>query len=155
MWNPDRGRAKLSSASAAPADYFELTFNAEAYKPYRLWMRGKADNNAWTNDSVFVQFSSSLDYYGAALARIGSSDAMVVSLEACSGCGVSGWGWEDNGYGGAGLYIHFATSGTQTIRVQRREDGVSIDQIVLSPATYLNTPPGALKIDTTILPKTP
>jgi hypothetical protein len=34
-----------------------------------------------------------------------------------------------------------------------REDGLSIDQIVLSPASYLNTAPGALKDDTTILGK--
>jgi hypothetical protein len=34
-----------------------------------------------------------------------------------------------------------------------REDGVSIDQVVLSPATYLTRAPGALKNDTTILPK--
>jgi hypothetical protein len=38
------------------------------------------------------------------------------------------------------------------VRVQTREDGLSIDQIVLSPATYLATAPGALKNDTTILP---
>jgi len=35
-----------------------------------------------------------------------------------------------------------------------REDGLSIDQIVLSPSTYLNAAPGALKNDNTILPKT-
>lgn len=154
MWNPDRGRAKLTTPSASPADYFELTFNAEAYRPYRLWMRGKADNNAWTNDSVFVQFSSSLDYYGAAINRIGTAEAMTVSLEACSGCGVSGWGWEDNGYGGAGLYIHFQTAGPQTIRVQRREDGISIDQIVLSPYNYYTSSPGSTTNDGTILPST-
>jgi hypothetical protein len=40
-----------------------------------------------------------------------------------------------------------------TLRIQPREDGVSIDQIVLSPSTYLFTSPGALKNDTHILPK--
>ena len=30
--------------------------------------------------------------------------------------------------------MYFATTGPQTIRIQRREDGISIDQIVLSPA---------------------
>ena len=34
-----------------------------------------------------------------------------------------------------------------------REDGVSIDQVVLSPASYLTRAPGALKNDTTILAK--
>ena len=47
--------------------------------------------------------------------------------------------------------IYFETSGAQTLRVQRREDGVSIDQIVLSSATYLTAAPGAGKWDTTML----
>jgi hypothetical protein len=76
-------------------------------------------------------------------------------LEDCASCGVSGWGWQDNGYGAGvmGPLIHFAASGPQTIRIQTREDGLSIDQIVLSPETYVNSAPGALKNDTTIVPK--
>jgi len=49
----------------------------------------------------------------------------------------------------------YFTAGPQTIRIQGREDGISIDQIVLSPDTYLTTSPGATKNDTTILSKTP
>jgi PKD repeat protein len=52
-----------------------------------------------------------------------------------------------------GPQIYFQTTGQQTIRVQEREDGMSIDQIVLSPSTYLTNSPGALKNDNTILPK--
>src|SRR6187431_892706 len=54
--NPDAGQAKLANALAAPANYFEMTFTPEAGRAYHLWIRGKAQNNAWTNDSVFVQF---------------------------------------------------------------------------------------------------
>ena len=77
-----------------------------------------------------------------------------MNLEDCSDCGISGWKWQDNGYGAGvlGPVIRFSTTGTQTIRVQTREDGLSIDQIVLSPSTYLNDAPGALTNDTTILP---
>ena len=72
-----------------------------------------------------------------------------------SGCGLSGWGWQDNGYGAGvmGPDIYFATTGRHTIRVQVREDGLGIDQIVLSPGTYLTKSPGALKSDTTIVPQ--
>ncbi|HEX8184541.1 MAG TPA: hypothetical protein VF747_07310, partial [Blastocatellia bacterium] len=75
--------------------------------------------------------------------------------EDCSGCGLRGWGWQDNGWGVGvmGPLIYFQTTGAQTIRVQVREDGLSIDQIVLSPATYLNASPGALKNDIVILPR--
>ena len=50
--------------------------------------------------------------------------------------------------------IYFASSGAQTIRVQTREDSLSIDQIVLSHTTYVNSSPGALKSDTRILTPT-
>ena len=150
VWNPDAGTAKLTVASAAPASYFDLSFTAEAGRAYRLWVRGQAERDAWVNDSVFVQFSGSVNQYGAPVFRIGSTDATVVSIEEGSGMGLSGWGWQDNGYGGPGPLVYFAVSGPQTIRIQQREDGISIDQIVLSPVTFLNTAPGASKNDTRI-----
>lgn len=151
--HPDAGAAKLSSALANPAHYFELTFNAQAGVPYRLWIRGKADNNYWGNDSVFAQFSGSVTTTGASQFRIGTSSAATLNIEDCSGCGLSGWGWQDDGYGAGvlGPDIYFAASGAQRIRIQTREDGLAIDQIVLSPSRYLAQSPGALKNDTTIL----
>jgi hypothetical protein len=151
--NPDSGAAKLGAALAQPANYFELTFNATAGVPYRLWMRGKADRNYWGNDSVFAQFDGSVNASGSAEFRIGTTGATSINIEDCSGCGIAGWGWQDNGWGVGvmGPLIRFSRSGTQRIRVQPREDGLAIDQIVLSPSRYLNAPPGALKNDTTIL----
>ena len=64
--HPNAGAAKLAQALAQPANYFEQTFTAEADVPYRLWVRGKAQSNYWGNDSVFVQFSTSVDDAGAA-----------------------------------------------------------------------------------------
>jgi hypothetical protein len=84
---------------------------------------------------------------------LGSDSATWVSLEDCSGCGEQGWGWNDNAYGAFAPPIYFATSGPQTIRVLRREDGISIDQIVLSAGRYLNASPGLAKNDTTIVSK--
>ncbi len=52
-----------------------------------------------------------------------------------------------------GPVIYFATSGPQTIRIQQREDGLSIDQIVLSPSLFLDAAPGSLHNDVTILSK--
>jgi phosphatidylserine/phosphatidylglycerophosphate/cardiolipin synthase-like enzyme len=153
--NPNASAARIDTPLANPSSYFEMTFNAEAGRPYRLWLRGKADNNYWGNDSVHAQFSRSVTSTGSSVYRIGTTSATLVNLEDCSGCGISGWGWQDNGYGSGvmGPLIYFETSGTQTIRIQVREDGFSIDQIVLSPDTYLTTSPGALKNDSVILPK--
>jgi len=146
---------KIVDPLATPTHYFEMAFNAQAGAAYRLWIRGKAENDFWGNDSVFAQFSDSVDN-GAAVYRIGTASATTINLEDCSGCGLSGWGWQDNGWGVGvmGPLIYFANSGTHTLRFQVREDGLSIDQIVLSPNTYLNSSPGLLKNDTTILPKT-
>jgi hypothetical protein len=130
-----------------------MTFNAQAGRAYRLWIRGKAQNDYWGNDSVFVQFSGSVNSSGGAVYRIGTTAATEYNLENCSGCGLRAWGWQDNGWGVGvmGPPIYFQTTGAQTIRVQVREDGLSIDQIVLSSATYLNASPGGLKDDNTIL----
>ena len=154
-WNPDAGLAKVVTASATPSDYIELTFNAEQGRAYRLWMRGRAERDDWSNDSVHVQFSGSVDAQGAVIYRIGTTSAAEYNLESCKGCGLSGWGWEDNGWGVnvLGPTIYFAVTGPQTIRLQRREDGVSIDQIVLSSGTYLTSAPGGTKNDATILQK--
>jgi PKD repeat protein len=155
LWNPNKGAAKRTTALAAPVDYVELTFNAEAGKPYRLWLRGKAEGDHWGNDSVFVQFSGSVNQSGAAVFRSGTTAAAEVNLEDASGAGLSGWGWQDNGWGVGvlGPVIYFQTTGPQTMRIQVREDGLSIDQIVLSPKNYLTTPPGGLKNDVVILPQ--
>jgi regulation of enolase protein 1 (concanavalin A-like superfamily) len=149
--NPDLGVPKLAEALPAPANYFELTFTADAGTPYHLWLRARAQDDGYFNDSVFVQFSDSLNASGAPAWRIGSTSSTSVVLEDCYACGVSGWGWQDNFYGGLAAPIYFASSGTHTIRIQVREDGLSIDQIVLSASTYLNSPPGSATNDTTIL----
>jgi len=156
LHNPDLGAAKITTASPSPADYFDVTFNAVAGTQYRIWLRGRADNDYWGNDSVFVQFSGSLNTSGQAAYRIGTSSALEVNLEDCSGCGLSGWGWQDDGWGIGvlGPTISFQTTGAQTLRIQTREDGFAIDQIVLSSYAYLFSSPGALKNDTTILPST-
>ena len=151
MANPDAAAAKLTTALANPANYFEVTFQAEAGVAYHFWMRGKADKNAWANDSVYVQFAGSVDAAGAPINRIGTTGAATVSIEDGTNAGLSGWGWADDSYSGFGSAMYFATSGTQTLRIQVREDGVSLDQIVLSADRYATVAPGATKNDTTLL----
>ncbi|MGA9771367.1 MAG: IPT/TIG domain-containing protein, partial [Blastocatellia bacterium] len=156
LFNPDAGQAKVAIPAANPTSYFEMTFTAQAGTPYHMWFRSKALNDNPFNDSVHIQYSDSVDQNGAATYRIGTTTSTEMNLEECSGCGLSGWGWQDNGWGGVGvlgLPIYFQTSGQHTIRVQVREDGISIDQIVLSKGTYLSASPGAAKNDTTILGK--
>jgi hypothetical protein len=154
-WIPDNAVPKVTTAAANPASYVEFTFNAEAGRPYRLWMRGKAERDEWSNDSAHVQFSGSVDAQGAPVYRIATTASTTFMIESCTGCGLAGWGWEDNGWGAGvlGPAIYFAATGPQRIRVQNREDGLSFDQIVLSAERFLYNAPGAGKLDTTIVDK--
>ena len=141
----------------SPVNYIDFVFLADPTQTYKLWIRGKADGNSWANDSVHIQFSDAVDVNGNPVAPIGSTSALVFNLEECSGCGVSGWGWEDDGWGARdrpGILIRFPAGGRQRIRLQTREDGLSIDQVVLSAEKYLTSRPGSAKNDTTILPRT-
>lgn len=151
--HPNADAAKQRRPLADPRHYFEMTFDAEANKPYHLWIRGKAEDNNWSNDSVFVQFSESLGADGSSVYRIGTTSAASVTIEDGIARGLRGWGWQDNGWQSLGRSIYFAQDGAQTIRIQTREDGLRIDQIVLSSDTFIDSAPGSLRDDTTILPK--
>ena len=146
---PNKARAKVVTAVAAPADYLELTFTADANTPYHLWVRMRAETNSYANDSFHVQFTN------VATGAIGTTSSQVVNLEDASKLGVAAYGWQDNGYGAGvlGPDIVFSRAGTQRLRIQNREDGFVIDQIVLSSGTYLRKSPGLLKNDQTWVPE--
>lgn len=151
MRSADQGWATPDMPLAAPENYFDLTFDASANTPYRVWLRLRAGGNSKWNDAVWVQFSDAL-VNGQAAYRTGTSSALLVNLEACDRCGVSGWGWQNTAYWlPQNTVVTFAKSGSQRIRIQTREDGVEIDQVVLSAAKYMSGAPGSAKSDTTIL----
>jgi len=155
--NPDAGAATVTAPSPSPASYVEMSFTADGGVPYRLWIRGKARNNAGNNDSLWVQFNDAVTSASSTTPtyQIGTTSGTWVNLQDGSGATNLDWGWQDNGYGGFGPQIFFGSSGTHTLRIQPREDGFSIDQIVLSRSatTYLNASPGGQKGDTLILPE--
>jgi hypothetical protein len=151
VWHPNANAPKQTEPLANPVNYFDLGFLADPTQEYKLWIRMKAEGDNWANDSVFVQFTGAKDAAGNPIYQIGTTSALAVNLEECSNCGVSGWGWEDDGWGAVnrnGVTLHFPAGGPQTIRIQTREDGVSIDQIVLSSEKYKTTRPGTAKDDT-------
>ena len=153
--NPNAWQAKIAPALASPANYFETSFTATAGVAYHIWLRMRAQSNSLSNDSVYVQFDDSVDANGAPFARIGStSSAEYVLQNGPSGSSPHGWGWTDNGWTSFGSNVMFGSSGNHTVRVQQREDGAIVDQIVISPDAYLTSPPGWRRDDATILPAT-
>ena len=154
--DPNAGAPKLAAPLASPTSYMSVGFIADPTQTYKLWIRGKADNNSWSNDSVFLQFSGATDVDGTAVYRTGTTSGLSVNLEQCSGCGLSGWGWRDERWGptlnAEPVLLRFPEGGAQQLVIQSREDGLSIDQIVLSAETYRIAPPGPPKNDTTLVP---
>lgn len=156
VFYPNAGVPK-SSAPVATTGSVGIVFIADPTQTYKLWVRLKAENDNWANDSVWLQFSGATDTAGRAVYEIGSTSWMAVNLEECSGCGISGWGWEDDGWGARnvnGGLLRFPDGGYRWLSIQVREDGVSVDQIVLSAERYRTARPGTAKGDTTILPAT-
>ncbi|HEY1911253.1 MAG TPA: carbohydrate-binding protein [Vicinamibacterales bacterium] len=150
----DKGWSQTAAPLASPADYFEFTFTASANTPYRLWFRLRAGANSKFNDSVFAQFSDAV-VGGAKAWGIGTTSGLTLNLQSCDGCALSGWGWLEGAYWlSQASTITFASTGSHTLRIQTREDGVALDQVVLSPSTYLSASPGAVVSDHTIVSKT-
>jgi hypothetical protein len=162
VWDANVGGPKVTTPMLNPPNQFTLRFFADPTQVYKLWIRLKADGNSFANDSVWVQFTGAANLAGVQKYQTGTTAGLAVSLEECSGCGVADWGWEDDGWGAPntnGVLLRFPQSlnpdrDPQTILIQTREDGVSIDQIVLSAEKYLTARPGTAKRDATILRST-
>jgi hypothetical protein len=58
------GQPKVTTPSAAPAGYVDVSFVATNTETYKLWVRLKADGNSWANDSLWLQFSGAVDANG-------------------------------------------------------------------------------------------
>lgn len=154
LTTPDAGWSNTSGPLATPAHFAEFAFAADANTNYRLWIRIRAGANSKYNDSIFAQFSDAIDGSGAPLYRIGTTNGLVINLQSCNGCAMSGWGWFNSAYWlQQSSTVRFATSGPRTLRLQTREDGFQIDQVILSPVTFATQAPGPIMNDQTIVPK--
>ena len=155
LTSADRGWANTGAPLASPPDSFDFSFSAPSMTSYHVWLRMRAGANSKYNDSVYVQLSDAVDGNGAPLYTMGTRNGLAVNLATDSGGGsLGGWGWQDGAYWlTQSTTLRFASSGTHTLRIQTREDGAQIDQVVLSASTYLTASPGQVTTDMTIVPK--
>ena len=141
--NPNAGAARLDTPLANPAHYFEMSFTARPAGPTvsgcaarRLTTRATTTRSM--RSSTAVSMREGLRATESARPRGHTSTWKRLTAPASTaGDGRT----TDSAPGVLGPVIYFSASGTQTIRVQVREDGFSIDQIVLSPDTFLNSAP--------------
>jgi hypothetical protein len=150
----DAGVVNADSPLAAPTDYVDISFNAAAGTQYTVWLRLRASNNSRSNDSVWLQFSDARVNGSPAYVIGGTSGLLVALATDGTGSGLNQWGWQNGAYWlSQAATVTFANSGQHTLRVQVREDGVQLDQVVLSSSTYLSESPGQESGDLTIVPK--
>jgi PKD repeat protein len=145
----DLGMGAAAAPLVSPQHYFDVTFTAKGNTPYRIWLRMAALNNSKWNDSVWVQLSDALNGQGQAVYRLGTTSGLLVNLATeATGTKISGWGWQNTAYWlNQTTVVTFEADGAHTLRVQTREDGVRIDQVVISPLSYLETAPGPVAND--------
>jgi hypothetical protein len=131
-----------------------VTFVADANTSYTLWIRIKALNNNKFNDSIWTQFSDA-QAGGSQVYPLNTTSGLLVNLATdASATSLNSWGWQNGAYWlGQPVTVMFPTTGAHTMRIQVREDGVQLDQIVLSSARYLTAAPGTVSNDGTIVPK--
>lgn len=108
--------------------------------PYRCWIHmkvGPPKGQALAN-LLWVQFSDAVDQANREILKPGTGSYLTAQ-----GPTQSGWTWVscDAGAGQPSGPLMFRTSGDVTVRLQAGMEGVGFDQVVLSPARFLTTPP--------------
>jgi len=120
-----------------------LTFTVQvrAGIPYRCWvhMRVGPPMGISTANLVWVQFSDAVDAAGRETLAPRSASYLTAK-----GPTREGWSWVGcDAQGGSDSRVRFGKSGEVTVRIQLGMEGVGFDQVVLSPARYLDAPPSA------------
>ena len=112
-----------------------FTANVQAGVPYRMWIHMKvgAPKGKSKANLLFVQFSDAVDAAGKETLR-----PRTGSYLSMQGPAKPGWAWVGSE---GGKLVTFKTGGEVTVRMQGGMEGVGFDQVVLSPARFLEKAP--------------
>jgi hypothetical protein len=112
---PDRGALSAETeTNTAPELQYEVTFGITG--TYYIWLRGAGADGA--GDSVYVT-----------VARQGEPPVTPLPI---SGFLPRQWGWSSQSLSGTPTILTIDTPGTYTLYLWPREDGVSVDRVVLT-----------------------
>ena len=104
--------------------------------PYRCWIHMKVGPPKGESQAnmLWVQFTGAVDNANREVLMPGTADYLTAT-----GPTRQGWAWV--GCESSQPRIHFRTSGEVTVRLQAGMEGVGFDQVVLSPARFLEHAP--------------
>ena len=109
--------------------------------PYRCWIHMKVGRPKGVSQAnlLYVQFTNAVDHASREVFKPGTG-----SYLAAHGPTREGWAWvgcDRADPKSPGPLVHFRASGEVSVRIQAGMEGVGFDQVVLSPARFLNEPP--------------
>lgn len=109
--------------------------------PYRCWIHMKvgAPKGKSQANLLFVQFSDAVDRANNEVLKPGTGSYLLAR-----GPAREGWTWascDSQVAKSSRPEIYFRTSGEVTVRIQAGMEGVGFDQVLLSPARFLDKPP--------------
>jgi hypothetical protein len=115
-----------------------VTFKVRVQKgvAYRCWIHMKVGPPKGESQAnmLWVQFSDAVDKANRDAFRPGTDSYLTAT-------GPTRLGWSWVGCEAAQPLIYFRTGGEVTVRLQAGMEGVGFDQVVLSPARFLNQAP--------------
>ena len=96
-----------------------------------------------------------LKHRGVPMYPMSSTSGLLVNLATdVTATSLNNWGWQHGAYWlTQATTVAFPVTGSHTMRIQVREDGVRLDQIVLSSVRFATAPPGPVTNDATIVAK--
>lgn len=123
-----------------PEDDPHVTFAMQVQRgvPYRCWVHmkvGPAKGKSQAN-MVFVQFTDAMDKANKEAYKPGTGSYLTAR-----GAASEGWKWVGCDAQSGPALVSFKNGGSVTVRIQAGMEGVGFDQVVLSPAQYLDKPP--------------
>ena len=116
------------------------TFEVQVQKgiPYRCWihMRVGEPKGRSTANIVYVQFSKSVNGANQEIFRLSTN-----SYLSARGPAQPGWAWVGCDAQEGESLVYFESDGHTNVRIQAGAEGVGFDQLLLSPAKSLSSPP--------------
>ncbi len=124
-----------------PEDDPHVTFKVQVQGgvPYRCWVHMKvgAPKGVSKANKLWLQFTNAADAKGKDILKPGTGSYLTAQ-----GLASLGWAWVPcNAADAKGALVSFRKTGEVTVRVQAGMEGVGFDQLVLSPARFLEQPP--------------